>query len=276
MKKLLNTLYVMTQGAYLRKEGETIVVEKDREVKLRLPIHTISGIVTFGNVMTSPYLLQLCAERCVSVSFLSETGSFLARVEGPTSGNVMLRLSQIRHYEDKVKKAEIARSFLIGKLVNARNVLRRCLRDHGENELLTQAAETIADVVRRVRDAEPDTSRLRGLEGEAAATYFGVFNELIVSNKETFEMHSRSRRPPMDPMNALLSYLYTLLAHDCRAALESVGLDSQVGFLHDLRPGRASLALDLMEEFRAPLADRVALSLVNLRPLQGKDFKRTE
>lgn len=276
MKKLLNTLYVTTQDAYLRKEGETVVVEKEKQVLLRLPIHTLQGLVVFGNVMTSPYLLNLCAERGVSVSFMSETGKFLARVTGPVSGNVLLRLSQMRAYEDKSKKGDIARSFVIGKLMNARSVLLRRMRDHGETADVAESSAKMLDVLRRVRDSAPDAERLRGLEGEAGAVYFGVFNELIVAGKETFSIASRNRRPPLDPMNALLSYLYTLLAHDCRGALESVGLDPQIGFLHEVRAGRPSLALDLMEEFRACLADRVALSLVNLRQLGARDFTVSE
>ena len=276
MKKLLNTLYVTTQETYLRKEGETVVVEKDKEVKLRLPIHTLNGIVAFGNVMASPCLLNLCAERGVCVSFMSESGRFLARVTGPVSGNVLLRLAQARAYEDKAKKGDIARSFVIGKLMNARNILQRRMRDHGVSVPLLESVDGMADVLRRVRDSEPDAARLRGLEGEAGAIYFGVFKELITTDAETFGLKSRSRRPPMDPMNALLSYLYTLLAHDCRGALEGVGLDPQIGFLHEVRSGRTSLALDLMEEFRAPLADRVAVSLVNLRQVTAKDFKTME
>ena len=184
MKKLLNTLYVTTQDTYLRKEGETVVVGKEEQVLLRLPIHTLQGIVTFGNVMTSPFLLNLCAERGVCVSFMSESGKFLARVTGPVSGNVLLRLAQMRAYEDKPKKGEIARSFVIGKLLNARNAILRRIRDHGESDALRGAAEKHADVIRRVRDSPPDAERMRGLEGEAAAAYFGCFNELLVAQKE--------------------------------------------------------------------------------------------
>jgi len=276
MRKLLNTLYVTTQETYLRKEGETVVVEKAKQVLLRLPIHTLQGIVTFGNVMASPFLLNLCAERGVCVSFMSESGRFLARVTGPVSGNVLLRLAQMRAYDDRAKKGEIARSFVIGKLLNVRNVILRHMRDHGASDVLRDAAEKHADVVRRVRDSPPDAERLRGLEGEAGAVYFGCFNELLVAQKEDFAITGRNRRPPTNPMNALLSYLYTLLAHDCRGALEGVGLDPQIGFLHEVRSGRPGLALDLMEEFRAVLADRVALSLVNMRQVGPRDFKTTE
>ena len=234
------------------------------------------GIVTFGNVMTSPYLFNLCAERGVCVSMFSEHGKFLARVEGPVSGNVLLRLAQMRAYEDKERKGELARSFVIGKLCNARAVLMRRIRDHGETGALKVGAACQLDVLRRVRDSPPDTSRIRGLEGEAAAGYFGCFNDLLVMQQEAFSIASRNRRPPQDPMNALLSYLYALLAHECRGALEGVGLDPQIGFLHELRPGRPALALDLMEEFRAVLADRMALSLVNLKQVVPRDFKTTE
>ena len=276
MKKLLNTLYVQKQGTYLRREGETVVAENNGEIKLRLPIHTLQGIVAFGNVMVSPFLLGLCAERGVCVSFLTETGRFLARMTGPVAGNVLLRLAQTRAYEYKAKKGDIARSFVIGKVMNSRNVLQRRMRDHGYSPLLHEASEKLLDVIRRLRDSEPDASRVRGLEGEAGAIYFGVFNELLLAERAAFSISSRNRRPPLDPMNALLSYLYTLLAHDCRGALEGVGLDPQIGFLHEVRPGRPGLALDLMEEFRAVLADRLAVSLVNLRQLGSKDFKTTE
>ena len=199
MKKLLNTLYVTTQDTYLRKEGETVVVEKEKQVLLRLPIHTLRGIVTFGNVMTSPFLLNLCAERGVCVSFMSESGRFLACVTGPVSGNVLLRLAQVRAYEDKEKKGEIARSFVIGKLLNARNIILRRIRDHGASDVLRDAAEKHVDVVRRVRDSPPDAERLRGLEGEAGAAYFGCFNELLVVQKDEFAISGRNRRPPRIP-----------------------------------------------------------------------------
>lgn len=276
MKKLLNTLYVTRQDAYLRKDGETIVVEQEQKVLLRLPIHTVNGIVTFGNVMISPYLLHHCSEKGVCVSMLSEHGSFLARVEGPVSGNVMLRLAQWEAYRNMEIKCEIARSILIGKVANSRMVMMRRMRDHGEMGELENCCQKLLDVLKRLKEPIQDVGRYRGLEGEAAAAYFKCFNHLLVAQKEDFCISSRTRRPPTDPMNSLLSFLYTLLANECRGALESVGLDPQIGFLHEVRPGRPSLALDLMEEFRSVIVDRVAVSLVNLKQVSKKDFSFTE
>ena len=275
MKKLLNTLYVQSQGSYLRQEGETVVVERDRTIVARIPIHTLSGIVCFGNVMCSPFLLGLCGERGVHVSFLSEHGRFLARVEGPVSGNVLLRVAQMKAAQDVDKARDIAASFVAGKIINARTILQRRLRDHGDDVDCAQGVIELAALVQKLRKAST-TDEVRGVEGEAAAKYFKTFNALLVAQRDAFTIQNRNRRPPLDPMNALLSFLYTLLAHDCTGALESVSLDPQIGFLHGLRPGRDSLALDLMEEFRAPLADRMALSLVNLQQLGPKDFKTSE
>lgn len=275
MKKLLNTLYVTTQGTYLRQEGETVVASVERQDVLRLPIHTLAGIVCFGQVACSPPLLGLCGERGVHVSFLSERGKFLARVTGPVSGNVLLRREQVRRSENPVSACELARGFVLGKLANSRTVLQRAQRDHGPDPAIAGAVDVIADVIRRtLRTSDADT--LRGLEGEAANAYFDAFDGMVLAQKDAFEMKTRSRRPPLDPLNALLSFLYTILAHDCESALEGVGLDPQIGFLHALRPGRPSLALDLMEEFRAMLADRVALSLINLNQIDGKGFTTTE
>ena len=275
MKKLLNTLYVQSQGSYLRQEGETVVVERERAIVARIPIHTLSGIVCFGNVLCSPFLLGLCGERGVHVSFLTEHGRFLARVEGPVSGNVLLRVAQMKAADDPRWTRDIAASCVAGKILNARTILQRRLRDHGDDEVCSHAVIELAGAVQQLRKAAT-TDEVRGVEGSAAARYFEAFNELIVAQREAFAIRNRNRRPPLDPMNALLSFLYTLLAHDCVGALESVGLDPQIGFLHALRPGRPSLALDLMEEFRAPLADRMALSLVNLQQLGGKNFKTSE
>jgi len=276
MKKLLNTLYVTRQESYLHKDGETAVVELNHQVLLRLPIHTLTGIVTFGNVMVSPGLMGLCAERGVCLSFLTLHGRFLARVEGAVSGNVHLRLQQMRTYESSERKRSLARSFLIGKLMNARAVLMRRVRDHGQTERLQAAISRQEAVLSSLKEFDGDENAMRGQEGQAAVSYFSVFNELLTAQKDRFSMSGRNRRPPLDPVNALLSYAYTLLAHECRGALESVGLDPQIGFLHEIRSGRPALALDLMEEFRALIADRLVVSLVNLRQVTPRDFKTTE
>jgi CRISPR-associated protein Cas1 len=278
MKKHLNTLFVTTQGAYLAKEGETVVVKVEQAVRLRIPVHTIGGIVCFGNVGCSPFLMGFCAENGVGISFLTEYGRFLARVQGPVSGNVLLRREQYRKADDPGFSAGMARAVLIGKIANCRTVLQRALRDHSEK----LDAGRIADTVKRLnnhlellnRDQPLDI--LRGLEGDAAHIYFSVFDHLIVSQKDAFSFHERNRRPPLDNVNCLLSFIYTLLVHDIRSALETVGLDPAVGFLHRDRPGRPSLALDLIEEFRPFLADRLALSLINLRQVQDKGFIKTD
>lgn len=278
MKKHLNTLFVTTQGSYLNKDGETVTVNVDREVRLRLPVHTLDGIVCFGNVMMSPFLMGFCAERDVTVSFLTEHGRFLARVQGPVSGNVLLRRQQYRDADDPGFSAGMARSFVIGKSLNCRTIIHRALRDHGdkvEKTLLRDAADRLSSILMHLQQ-ELDLDTVRGFEGEAAKTYFGVFDQLITSQKEDFFFQERSRRPPLDRMNCLLSFLYTLVLHDARSALEAVSLDPAVGFLHRDRPGRPGLALDLMEEFRPLLADRLALSLVNLGQLKAKGFKVTE
>ncbi len=278
MKHLLNTLFVTTQGAYLNKDGECVVVTVEQQERLRVPVHHLGGLICFGNVMCSPFLLGHCAENGVAVSFLSEHGRFLARVQGPVSGNVLLRREQYRRADDSAASAKIARAWVIGKTANARTVLLRAARDHGDKpgaETLGAAARRLGAIVGAL-GADQGLEEIRGMEGDAAREYFGAFNAMITVQKEDFFFRERSRRPPMDNMNALLSFLYTLLVHDCIGALECVGLDPQVGFLHRERPGRPSLALDLMEEFRPVLADRLALSLVNLRQLQGRDFRRTD
>jgi len=278
MKKLLNTLFVTTQGAYLSKKGDTVVVNHEKETKLRVPIHNLGSIVCFGNVSCSPFLMALCGERNVTLSFLTERGRFLARVQGPVSGNVLLRKEQYRRSDDTVASAPIARSVVTAKLANSRIVLQRAQRDRAElqdNPAVAKAIDDLWESIQAVKD-ESDLDRIRGIEGSAANTYFGVFDLLISANKEQFFFKQRSRRPPLDNMNALLSFLYTLLVHDVRSALEAVGLDPAVGFLHRDRPGRPSLALDLMEEFRAYLADRLALSLVNRQQVRPEGFLKTE
>ena len=276
MRKLLNTLYVSSQGSYLKKEGETVVVEREKQRVLQLPIHTLNGIICFGNVLCSPFLLGFCAERDVSVSFLSEHGRFLASVRGPVSGNVLLRRQQYRIADDEQKTRQIAANVVSGKLANCRVVINRTIRDHAakvNREVLKEASEKISKIIDRIpRTTSAD--EVRGLEGQAAAKYFHIFNHLIIDQKEDFVFTERNRRPPLDEVNALLSFVYTLLAHDVRSALETVGLDPAVGFLHRDRPGRPGLALDIMEEFRPVIADRLVLSLINRKQLGKKGFTR--
>lgn len=278
MKKHLNTLFVTTQGAYLAKEGETVVVKVEKEIRLRVPIHTIGGIVCFGNIMCSPFLMGFCAERDVAISFLSEHGRFLARVQGPVSGNVLLRREQYRRADDGASSVEIAKAVLTGKLANCRTVLQRALRDHSDKLNAAEVQDASQRISASLNRLQSDLSLnvVRGIEGEAAHTYFGVFDHLITSQKEDFVFEQRNRRPPLDRVNCLLSFLYTLVLHDVRSALESVGLDPAVGFLHRDRPGRPGLALDMMEEFRPFLADRLALSLVNLCQIQKDGFREME
>jgi len=276
MKKLLNTLYVSTQGAYLHRDGECVVVAVEKQERLRTPIHMLGSIVCFGQVSCSPHLLGFCAESGVCVSFLSENGRYWASVTGPVSGNVLLRRAQYRASEDSASCVPIVRAIVAGKAANSRTILQRALRDHGGKSDMARVENAVAWIGNRLRVLEvtKTVDELRGIEGEVARTYFGCFNDLIVAQSEDFSFQERSRRPPLDPVNALLSFLYTLLVHDVRGACESVGLDPQVGFLHRDRPGRPSLALDIMEELRAPVADRLALSLINLRQVSAKGFKR--
>jgi CRISPR-associated protein Cas1 len=241
----------------------------------------LSAVVTFGRVGLSPALMGFCADQGVTMTHLSENGRFLARVEGPVSGNVLLRRAQYRAADDQEKAAQIVRAIVIAKAVNQRNVIRRALRDHGTDMTetarndLDSAQTRLTDIARRAERPQ-SIDALRGLEGEAAATYFGVFDHFVLGANPDLRFQGRSRRPPLDPVNALLSFLYTLLVHDCRSALETVGLDPASGFLHALRPGRPSLALDLMEEFRANMADRLALSLLNRGQLGKNAFRRID
>jgi CRISP-associated protein Cas1 len=278
MKKLLNTLFVTTQGAYLSKEGETVVVKIDSEIVMRLPVHTLGGIVCFGQVSCSPYLMGFCAENGVAISFLTENGSFLAKVQGPVSGNVLLRREQYRRADDLNASAAIAQAVVMGKVANCRTVIQRALRDHPEKidlDAMSQTSQRLSNALRRLQTEAP-LDIVRGIEGESANAYFDVFDHLVTSQKNDFKFHERNRRPPLDNINCLLSFLYTLLMHDVRSALESVGLDPAVGFLHRDRPGRYGLALDLMEEFRPFIADRLTLSLINLGQVDAKGFKQKE
>jgi CRISPR-associated protein Cas1 len=278
MKHLLNTLYVTTQGAYLAKDGAAVTVRVGEETRMRVPIHTLGGIVCFGQVGFSPFLLGLCSERGVAVSFLTENGRFLARVQGPASGNVLLRREQYRRADDAAPGAAVVRSFVAAKIANCRTLLLRALRDRPDvtgADLLRSAVGALSRSLDSLRH-NVSTDVLRGIEGSAARTYFEVFDHLIVQQKGSFSFRERSRRPPLDNVNALLSFLYTLLRHDTAAALEAVGLDPAVGFLHRDRPGRPGLALDLMEELRAYIADRLALSLINLQQIKASGFVRSE
>ena len=276
MRKILNTLYVSSQGSYLHREGETVVIEKEQEKVMQIPIHSLSSIVCFGNVLCSPFLLGLCAERDVSVSFLTEYGRFLASVQGPVRGNVLLRRQQYRMADDLEVALKISSFIIMGKLANCRIVLNRAIRDHSDKINTTQikmASEAINRLIDEIPKAK-DLDELRGIEGQAAAEYFSVFNELIIDQKDDFIFSDRNRRPPLDEVNALLSFIYTILAHDIRSALETVGLDPAVGFLHRDRPGRPGLALDIMEEFRPVIADRLVLSLINRRQITKKGFTK--
>jgi len=249
MKKHLNTLFVTTQGAYLSKEGETVVVKVEKEIRLRVPVHTLGGIVCFGNVSCSPYLMGFAAENDVGISFLTEHGRFLARVQGPVSGNVLLRREQYRRADELKFSAEMTKFILTGKITNCRTVLQRGLRDHADKMKEEEVRHAVMRMNRVLEslDQDQDLDTLRGFEGDTAHTYFSVFDHLIVAQKEAFHFEERNRRPPLDNVNCLLSFVYTLLMHDVRSALETVGLDPAVGFLHRDRPGRPGLALDLME-----------------------------
>jgi CRISPR-associated protein Cas1 len=278
VKQLLNTLYVTTQGAYLGRDGDAVAVRVEQETRLRVPIHTLSNIVCFGQVSCSPFLLGLCGERGVGVAMLTENGQFLARVQGPVSGNVLLRREQYRWADRDDCTISVARTVVVAKVANCRTVLLRALRDKPDvngSEELQFAVRRLGRLLQTVA-AATSLDIVRGHEGDAARVYFGVFDHLISSSKEDFNFHGRSRRPPLDNMNALLSFVYTLLTHDITAALEGVGLDPAVGYLHRDRPGRPGLALDLLEELRPVIGDRLALSLVNRRQVNASGFHKLE
>jgi CRISPR-associated protein Cas1 len=278
MRQLLNTLYITTQGAYLHREGETVLVNVEQETRLQVPIRGLSGIVCFGRVSCSPFLMALCAETGVGLAFLTENGRFLARVQGPVSGNVVLRRGQYKWAEDPEKALPIASSVVLAKVANSRQNLVRALReypDHPQSPALEFAVKRLASILDDVRSAN-SVDRVRGHEGDAARVYFSVFDHLIIAKKDDFFFRGRSRRPPLDNMNALLSFLYTLLTHDVVSALETVGLDPAVGYLHLDRPGRPSLALDLVEELRPILADRLALTLTNRKQISPSGFRQSE
>lgn len=271
MRKLLNTLYVTTPDSYLSKDGLNVVVSVQQKEVFRIPIINIEGIVTFGYMGASPGLMKLCADNGVSLTFLSPQGKFIARVQGPTRGNVLLRTEQYRLADNEDFALHISKLFIGGKIQNYRNILRRYERDYGSNDDVASAVQKL-EVRKRDLQRVQDLNQLRGIEGDAASVYFDVFPYLILNQKLDFPFNGRNRRPPKDTVNAMLSFVYTLIANDVAAALETVGLDPYVGFLHKLRPGRTSLALDVMEELRAYLGDRLVLSLINRRQVNAKDF----
>lgn len=277
MKRHLNTLYVTTEDSWLHKDGENVVVKSEGRESGRVPIHILGSIVCFGAVGATPALLGVCAERGVCVVYLGRNGRFLARVEGPTRGNVTLRRRQYRAADDAETSALLAGSMIVGKLLNQRTVVRRALRDH-EARLSNESKERLRISERQLTRAAANARHcrsvdaLRGIEGDGARAYNSAFDDLLTADDPAFAFKRRTRRPPLDPINALLSFLYTLATHDCRSALETVGLDPAVGFLHRDRPGRPSLALDLVEEIRPVLADRLALTLINRRQLTSRDF----
>jgi CRISPR-associated protein Cas1 len=279
MRQLLNTLYVTTPDAWLRLEGETVVVEVNREKKLQIPLHHLGSIVTFGNTMLSPQLLSRCMEDGRSVVGLDRNGRFTYRVEGPVSGNVLLRRAQHEVHSDPRRSLELARAFIAGKLQNARKSLLRSSRDTKNDSdcaFLKATAKKLTDSIREIPKKQTQES-LRGLEGDASKAYFSAFASMVSSDaRKIFSFRERTRRPPRDPVNALLSFLYVLLTHDCRSALEGVGLDPQIGFFHALRSGRPSLALDTVEEFRPILADRLAITLINRGQVRSSDFEPRE
>ncbi|MCR5621142.1 MAG: type I-C CRISPR-associated endonuclease Cas1c [Treponema sp.] len=277
MQRFLNTLYVTTQKTYLHKKGEAIEVIVDDKVKASIPMINLDSIVCFGNIYVSPFLLGAAPEKNITISFLSETGTFLARVQGPVAGNVLLRKVQYRVSDDKDKSASVARYFITGKIANQKTVLQRAVRDHGV-KLDVRKVQSVIDSLSRNLDKlgrESDLDKLRGIEGDSAESYFSVFDELITSQKDGFKFAGRNRRPPLDNVNAMLSYVYTLLYHDMISSLECSGLDPAVGFMHRDRPGRLSLALDLMEEFRSFFADRLVLSLINRGEISASQFEKT-
>lgn len=274
MKKHDSILYIQTQGAYVHRDGTNVVVRVEREDRFRAPIHTLGGMVCFGNVTCTPFVLALCAEAGIGVSFLTEQGRFLVRIQGGQTGNILLRRAQHEASRDAVTSAEVASILVTAKILNTRTLLQRGLRDHGTRMEGADVERAIQLLERQIHllDQPRPLEDVRGLEGDGARIYFGVLNAMITNPDATFTFKGRSKRPPLDAMNALLSFLYVLLAHDLTSACETVGLDPQMGFLHADRPGRASLALDLMEPLRSVIADRVALTLVNRRQVKGSGF----
>ncbi len=278
MRRLLNTLFVTTENAYLTLDGENVVVNREKEEIGRFPLHNLFGIISFSYAGASPALMGACARRQIGLSFCTPRGRFLARTSSLSNGNVLLRRTQYRAADDLNASCRIARNMIFGKLYNARWSLERTRRDHApriDAEAFRNASKTIRNLLPQILQVT-DMDTLRGLEGAGAAAYFGMFDDMILREKEHFFFHGRNRRPPLDNVNAMLSFAYSLLGNDCASALESVGLDSYVGFMHRDRPGRTSLALDLMEELRPCLADRFVLTLINNRVVTSNDFLQSE
>ncbi len=278
MKKLLNTLYVTTPDAYLSLDGENVVVSVKSEEKLRVPLHNLENIVTFGWQGASPALMRHASELGIGLAFFSQNGRFLCRVEGETSGNVFLRREQYRIADDEERSLMIAKNMIGAKTANSRSVLTRFLRDHpmsADSERIKSAADYLGNSLAKIRGAG-NPGELRGFEGVNANCYFSVFNEMILQNRSDFRFGTREKRPPCDPVNAMLSFCYSIFANECASALSAVGLDPFVGVMHTDRPGRRSLALDLMEEFRSVVCDRFVLSIINLRQIAAVDFAEKE
>ena len=276
MRQLLNTLFVTSEDIYLSLDGENVVANRGGETVARYPLHTLQSIITFSYSGASPALMGKCVQRDIGLAFCSQRGKFLARVSGQMQGNVLLRRMQYRLADDPLQSCRIARNMIFGKVYNARWSVDRTRRDHAlriDNQRFSAVSVRLQGLLPQIA-AETSLGSLRGLEGIGAAAYFGVLDEMILQGKETFFFRERSRRPPLDAFNASLSFAYSLLAHDCASALESVGLDAYVGYLHRDRPGRVSLALDLMEELRPCMADRFVLTLVNNRMIHPDDFLR--
>lgn len=275
--QLLNTLYITTPESSLHKEGETVIVKVEREKRLQVPLHHLQGIVVLSQSWVSPDLQRACLERDLSLVFLSERGRFLGRLEGQGAGGALLRRDQMRVHLDPDRTLALARSFVKGKLANQRHVLQRAAREafEGEGEALTQASERLR-LLQQQADQMNTLDELRGCEGDGAAWYFECFQQLVRQQRPAFPWKGRSRRPPLDPLNALLSFSYALLMGDCLAACQAVGLDPAIGFLHAFRPGRPALALDLMEAFRPLVADRLVLTLINNQQVNPMGFRTTE
>ena len=278
MRKLLNTLFITSENAYLTLDGETVCVEIEREKAGQFPLHTLENILCFSYQGASPAFMGACAKRGIGLAFFTPFGKFLCRVTGEPQGNVLLRKQQYRISDDEEASCRIAKNLILGKVFNCRWIIDRTVRDHAlriDEERCRCSMQYLMDAMSKIRN-EKDLDSLRGIEGESAAVYFGVFDELILNQKEAFPFHGRNKRPPLDNVNAMLSFGYTLLSNDCANALNGAGLDPYVGFMHRDRPGRKSLALDLMEELRAVMVDRFVLTLINNRQIRKEHFQTTE